>query len=126
MTSWYESHIDRQIREAQERGEFDDLPGAGRPLPDHGELYDEDWWIRDLARRERLPGGIPPTLRLRREVEDLPDELGNYRTEESLRRAVADLNTRIERARRGLIEGPATLLRPLDADAIVEAWRNRG
>ena len=90
------------------------------------ELYDEDWWIRDLARRERLPGGIPPTLRLRREVEDLPDELGNYRTEESLRRAVADLNTRIERARRGLIEGPATLLRPLDADAIVEAWRNRG
>jgi hypothetical protein len=126
MTSWYESHIDRQIREAQERGEFDDLPGAGRPLPDHGELYDEDWWIRDLARRERLPGGIPPTLRLRREVEDLPDELGSFRTEESLRRAVADLNTRIERARRGLIEGPATLLRPLDADAIVEAWRSRG
>jgi hypothetical protein len=123
MTSWYESHIDRQIREAQERGEFDDLPGAGKPLPDHGELYDEDWWIRDLARRERLPGGIPPTLRLRREVEDLPEALPKFRTEESLRRAVADLNTRIERARRGLIEGPATILPPLDPEELVATWR---
>jgi hypothetical protein len=124
MASWYESHIDRQIREAQERGEFDDLPGAGKPLPDHGELYDEDWWIRDLARREGLPGGIPPTLRLRREVEDLPATLVTFKTEDAVRRAVADLNTRIERARRGLIEGPPTILRPLDVDEIVTAWRN--
>ncbi|MFG2042095.1 DUF1992 domain-containing protein [Dactylosporangium sp. NPDC048998] len=123
MASWYESHIDRQIREAQERGEFDNLPGVGRPLPDHGELYDEDWWIKDLARRERLPGGIPPTLRLRREVEDLPEALPKFKTEDSVRRAVADLNTRIERAKRGLIEGPPTILRPLDADEIVAAWR---
>ncbi|GAA4262564.1 DnaJ family domain-containing protein [Dactylosporangium darangshiense] len=123
MTSWYESHIDRQIREAQERGEFDGLPGAGRPLPDHGELYDEDWWIRDLARRERLPGGIPPTLRLRREVEDLPQELVKFKTEDSLRRAIADLNVRIERAKRGLIEGPSTILPALDADEVVDAWR---
>ena len=27
-----ESWIDQQIREAQERGEFDNLPGKGRPL----------------------------------------------------------------------------------------------
>ncbi|GAA2343691.1 DUF1992 domain-containing protein [Dactylosporangium salmoneum] len=123
MTSWYESHIDRQIREAQERGEFDDLPGKGKPLPDHGELYDEDWWLKDLARREQLSSGIPPTLRLRREVEDLPEDLVRFRTEESLRRAVADLNTRIERARRGLIEGPSTILRPLDPEELVAAWR---
>ena len=125
MTSWYESHIDRQIREAQERGEFDDLPGAGKPLPDHGELYDEDWWVKDLARRERLPSGIPATLRLRRELEDLPDALPRFRTEESVRRAVADLNTRIERARRGLIDGPPTVLKPLDANEVVTRWRNR-
>ncbi|GAA3287541.1 DUF1992 domain-containing protein [Dactylosporangium vinaceum] len=123
MTSWYESHIDRQIREAQERGDFDDLPGAGRPLPDRGELYDEDWWVRDLARREGLPGGIPPTLRLRREVEDLPEGLAKFRTEDSLRRAVAELNVRIDRAKRSLMEGPPTVLRPLDADALVARWR---
>jgi hypothetical protein len=124
MGSWYESHIDRQIREAQERGEFDDLPGAGRPLPDHGELYDEDWWIRDLARREQLSGGIPPTLRLRREVEDFPDALVRLTTEAAVRRAVDDLNARIERAKRGLIEGPPTVLRPLHPDEMVTAWRN--
>jgi DnaJ family protein C protein 28 len=28
----WESWIDQQIREAQERGEFDDLPGKGQPL----------------------------------------------------------------------------------------------
>lgn len=28
----WESWIDQQIREAQERGEFDDLPGRGQPL----------------------------------------------------------------------------------------------
>lgn len=125
MTSWYESHIDRQIREAQERGEFDNLPGAGKPLPDHGELYDEEWWVKDLARREGLPGGIPATLRLRREVEDLPESLERFRTEDAVRRTVADLNHRIERAKRGLIDGPPTVLGRLDPDAIVAAWRAR-
>ena len=124
MSSWYESHIDRQIREAQERGQFDNLPGAGKPLPDHGELYDEDWWIRDLARREGLPGGLPPTLRLRREVEDLPERVAALRSEERVRQIVADLNTRIEQARRGLIEGPATILPALDVDAVLREWRN--
>jgi Domain of unknown function (DUF1992) len=32
FTSW----IDRQINEAAERGAFDNLPGAGKPLPDAG------------------------------------------------------------------------------------------
>ncbi|MFI5910478.1 DUF1992 domain-containing protein [Dactylosporangium sp. NPDC051541] len=123
MASWYESHIDRQIREARERGDFDNLPGTGRPLPDHGELYDEDWWIKDLARRESLPGGIPPTLRLRREVEDFPAGLPKFRTEAALRRAVEDLNGRIDKARRSLMEGPPTVLRPLDADALIQQWR---
>src|SRR5438477_12404418 len=97
--SRFESLIDRQIRAAKERGEFDDLPGAGKPLPDRGELYDEDWWLKDLARREELAGGIPATLRLRREVEDLPQALPRFRTEDAVRRAVADLNERIERAK---------------------------
>lgn len=31
--SRYESVVDRQIRQARERGEFDNLPGMGKPLP---------------------------------------------------------------------------------------------
>lgn len=39
----WESAIDQQIREAQERGEFDNLPGQGRPLP--AESWDDEWGL---------------------------------------------------------------------------------
>jgi len=125
MTSWYESRIDRQIREAQERGEFDDLPGTGKPIPGRGEGYDENWWIKDLVRRENITGVLPESLALRREVEDLMPTLTKVRTEASVREIVADLNRRIVRARRGLVEGPPVALAPFDVEAVVRAWRER-
>lgn len=45
---------DQRIREAMERGEFDHLAGAGQPLADAGEPYDEMWWVRRLIQRERV------------------------------------------------------------------------
>jgi hypothetical protein len=74
LSSGYESRIERQIREAQERGEFDNLPGAGKPLPDRGTAYDEDWWIKDPAgpaRAGRRPTRGPAHLRRRRGRGDL-------------------------------------------------------
>jgi len=63
MAHWYESSIDRQLREAAERGEFDNLPGAGRPLPGHGKEYEDDWWVKDWLQREGANAAvIPPTL----------------------------------------------------------------
>jgi len=50
----FESWIDRQIREAMERGEFDNLPGAGKPIPDLDKATDELWWIRQKMRSEGL------------------------------------------------------------------------
>ncbi len=123
MTSWYESLIDRQIREAQERGEFDNLPGAGKPLPGHGEEYEEDWWIKELIRRENITGVLPASLRLRREVEDLMRTVATRKTEAAVRRVVADLNERILRAQRGHLDGPPVVLSTVDADEIVAAWR---
>src|SRR5690242_4181148 len=101
MTTPYESVVDRRIREAQERGEFDNLPGQGRPLPGYGQAYDEDWWIKDWVRRENITGVLPTSLRLRREVEDLARTVAGKSTESAVRRLVADLNERIGRARRG-------------------------
>jgi hypothetical protein len=40
------SWIDQQISEATERGAFDNLPGAGQPLPKRNEL-DGETWVRD-------------------------------------------------------------------------------
>lgn len=81
MAHWYETAIERQLREAAERGEFDNLPGAGKPLRDQGQEYD-DWWVKDWLRREGATAGvIPPTPALRREVEDLAEIVDRLRTE---------------------------------------------
>ena len=78
-TSW-ESWIDAQIRVAQEQGAFDNLPGAGKPLPNMDQEYDPMWWVKQLAEREQL-SLLPPSLELLRKVErelamidKLPDE----------------------------------------------------
>ena len=124
MASWHEPRVERLIREAQERGEFDDLPGAGRPLPGAGEPYDENWWIRNLVRRENLAGALSPALALRKESEDLNRLVADKPTEESVRAFVEDLNERIREARRTGGTGPMLLLlRTHDVEKVVAAWR---
>jgi hypothetical protein len=125
VTSWYESRLDRLIREAQERGEFDDLPGAGKPLPGRGEPDDEDWWIKAWVRREQITGVLPATMVLRKEVEDVLDTAAKKTSEQAVRAYVADLNGRIRRAQRGLLDGPPVALSTVDAEAVVRDWRAR-
>jgi hypothetical protein len=50
----FESLAERRIREAAERGEFVDLPGAGQPLRGQGGTYDPDWWVKEWIRRTSL------------------------------------------------------------------------
>jgi hypothetical protein len=121
----FESRVDREIREAEERGEFAGLPGWGEPLPNRGEPYDEDWWIKDWVRREHLTGLAPTSLKIRKEADDLMDTLARVSSESVVREIVTGLNDRIERARRGLVDGPAVVLRGFHVDAVVEAWRRR-
>jgi hypothetical protein len=123
MAERYESWIDRQIRLAQERGEFDDLPGSGQPLPGAGDHYDPEWWLKDLVRRENLTGLAPTTLALRKEVDNLESRLAALKSEWAVRSYVADLNARIIRANRGLLDGPPVVLQLVDADAAVDIWR---
>lgn len=109
---------------AEERGEFDNLPGSGKPLPGAGEHYDEEWWLKGLIERERLTGLAPATLALRKEVEELDSKLASHKTEEGVRAYVADLNARIIKANRGLLDGPPMVLQLVDADAAVETWKH--
>jgi hypothetical protein len=116
--------IDRQIAEAEQRGAFADLPGAGKPLPDAGEPLHEDWWLRSYIRRGELgTEALPTTLRLRKEVEDLPATLARKRDEAAVREAVADLNKRIRSAMIGPVDGPAVSLRVVDVDDALRVWR---
>jgi hypothetical protein len=46
---------DNKIRTAIEAGEFDDLPGLGKPSPLIDEPYDPLWWVRRKLRQENLP-----------------------------------------------------------------------
>lgn len=119
----FESWVERQVREARERGAFDDLPGTGRPLPRTED--DPLAWVRDKARREDLPVSamLPPSLAVAREVEDLPALLARERSEARVRAIVEDLDARIDAARRGPQIGPPVRTARLDVEAVVEAWR---
>lgn len=121
----YESWIDKQIREAQERGDFDNLPGTGKPIPNRNELYDEDWWIKQWIQREEITGLVPTSLKIRKDAEELHETLAKQTDEASVRKIVASLNERIDRARRSQVDGPPVYLPLFDVDQVVAEWRER-
>jgi len=122
--SW-ESFTERQIREAQEVGEFDALEGAGRPLTDLDEPYDEFWWVKRKLRREQL-SFVPDAIGIRREAEALLEGLARIPTEQEARALLLDLNARIARTNAATVTGPPTTLAPLDVeDALRRFWRER-
>lgn len=117
----WESWVERQIRESMERGDFDNLPGLGKPLRLDGP-DDELWWIRDKLRREQL-SDLPPALALRKELDDTMDRVAEARTETEVRRLVAAINDRIVYVNSHTISGPPSNLVPLDVDRVLEEWR---
>ena len=121
----YESWIDRQICEAQERGEFDDLPGAGKPIAGLGGREDENWWVKGLLERENLKPVLPGSLSLRKEAVEIVETVADCRTEEQVREVVLDLNARIVDARRRGVDGPRIVVATVDVERVVHQWRGR-
>ncbi|HEX7165730.1 MAG TPA: DUF1992 domain-containing protein [Acidimicrobiales bacterium] len=120
----FETWVDAQIREAQARGEFDDLPGKGKPLRGIDEPYDELWWVKQLLAREELTY-TPPGLALRKAVDDTFERLATFTSEAAVRAVVEELNERIRRTNRIPTDGPPSNLMPMDADRVVATWRER-
>jgi hypothetical protein len=117
--------VETAIQLAIRRGDFDDLPGAGKPIEGLGTHHDPDWWIRRKIETENLSGLGPPALLLRTEDRGLDDELDQLGREEDVRAVVEDFNRRVIEARRQLAGGPPVVTKTRDADAEVAAWRER-
>ena len=120
-TSW-ETWIDAQIRVAREQGAFDNLPGAGKPLPNLGQEHDPLWWVKQFIRREQI-SVLPPSLELLRKVEKELAAIERLHDEATVRDRVAALNVEIAKVNATVMEGPPTRLSTLDVDKVVARWR---
>ncbi len=116
--------VDVQIRQAMDRGEFENLPGAGKPIEGLGDHHDPDWWLKKLVERERITV-LPPSVALRKEDAELDETVDRYFSEAEVREHVEDFNSRVIRARYSLHPGPPLVTMPRDVDATVAAWRER-
>jgi hypothetical protein len=120
----FETWVERQLREAAERGAFDDLPGAGKPIPDLDKPHDELWWVKQKLRRENF-SYLPPTIALRKQVEEALEAAAQAGSEEEVRRIVAGINAKIIEGNRKAASGPPLNLAPFDVERLVRDWRDR-
>jgi hypothetical protein len=117
--------VDQQISQAMARGDFDNLPGAGKPIEGLGGTHDPDWWLKKLIEREHITGVLPPALALRTEDAGLEATLDRETSERVVRELLEDFNRRVVEARRQLLGGPPVITKTRDVDVEVEAWRRR-
>ncbi|MGO4462036.1 DUF1992 domain-containing protein [Streptomyces sp. M-16] len=118
----FESFVDRQIREAADRGEFEKLPGWGKPMASLDAPYDELWWIKGKLHREGF-SPLPPSLALRKEAEDALEKVREARTERRVRAVLAEVNEKIRAALLRPPPGPLLNLTEFDVEAVVADWR---
>ena len=117
--------VDQQIRVAMERGDFDDLPGAGKPIAGLDKDHDPDWWLNQLIEREKIVV-LPPSVQLRKDDAVLDDSLDKLFREDDVRREIGDFNARVLRARYSPQDGqPPLVTMPRDVDETVAAWATR-
>jgi hypothetical protein len=114
--------VEHKIREAAERGAFDNLPGAGKPIPDLDTPHDELWWIRRKLRDEEV-AYLPPTIALRKEAEAALAAAALAGSEAEVRAIVAAINARIADGNRKAASGPPLNLAPFDTERVVARWR---
>ncbi|MEQ9695148.1 DUF1992 domain-containing protein [Shimia sp. SDUM112013] len=90
--------INQKIKEAEDAGEFDNLEGAGRPLP-----KEEDPENALLNRLVKESGGVPEFVSLSRELSRLRAELrdtGDRARRQDIMKEMSMMEARIELARK--------------------------
>lgn len=121
-----QSWVDLEIQQAQRRGDFENLPGAGKPLKDLDKA-DPDWWIKGLIEREKLDlsAALPTVMALRQERRGYPESLAGIADEVAVRERLADYNARVIEDRRKPVVGPHSpaIAGRVDVEEMVAQWR---
>ncbi|MGP9537945.1 J-domain-containing protein [Brachybacterium sp. AOP43-C2-M15] len=117
------ARVESAIERAAKRGDFDDLPGAGKPL-DLPSTHDPDWWIN-----QRIASGdidrqalLPVVVLLRKEYEKRDETLAALPSERAAREYAEDFTERVHQDRRA---NPfQTMLAPAwEAGDAARRWR---
>jgi len=94
----FQKIVEKRIREAQENGEFDNLPGRGEPmnLEDDSHIPEE---LRLTYKILKNANCLPPELQLRKEIrqmedmlDQIPDEKEKYRQMKKINYKIMQLN----------------------------------
>jgi len=88
--------IERKIKEAQEKGDFDNLPGKGKPL----KLEDDSGVPEDLRMAYKILKNadcLPPELELKKEIRQMEDMLAGIPDEKERYRLIKKINLKITR-----------------------------
>jgi len=118
-------YVEISIQQAMRRGDFDNLPGTGKPIPGLDAPYDPDWWIRQKIEREQITGLGPPALTLRSENAGLDARLDAVAAERQVREILDDFNRRVVDARRQLRGGPPVVTALRDVEMEIARWQER-
>lgn len=120
MPQEFEPWIERTLREAADAGEFDDLAGAGLPIPDLDLPYDPAWWARKWIQRHR---DLDAATEVAGKVQRLLPRILSGTDEVRVRSDLERLNDRIA-AVNALLPTDAEL-EPLPVEEVIAGWRRR-
>jgi hypothetical protein len=102
----FEKIAEKKIREAMDNGEFDDLPGKGKPL----QLEDDRHIAQDIRLAHKIlknANCLPPELELRKEILTMEELLDGVRDTKEKYKQIKKLNyliMKLNMARRGSLD----------------------
>ncbi len=108
------------------RGEFDNLAGAGRPLP--AQWFAEhapDWWLHRKIAQEDLPVSavLPPSVLVRQQKAQIQQTLAEVSSEDQAREVIEDLNARIVEVNLSQRGQHVVLTKKLLVEETLAEWR---
>ena len=90
----FQKIIEKRIKEAQKKGDFDDLPGSGEPIP----IEDDSHIPEDLRLAYKIlknANCVPPEIQLRKDIRKMEDMLDNMSDEKEKYRHIKKINFKI-------------------------------